>query len=111
MIKTVSAMLVASALWAPLAAHDAPAEDSAGTSMTITVDISAPTAAPPPLPSATSSPAPTTGADIARDTDAEKPRPGALPATGGEVALWAAALGFVALAAGLTIRALRRRRA
>ncbi len=124
MTKTMAAVLVASALWAPLTAHSAAAEDSAGGDITISVQIparsGAPTASPSPTatstptvaPTATPTPTATTSAGpAAPGSDAGTPRPGALPATGGEIALWGAVLAVFALAAGLAIHARRRRRA
>lgn len=122
MTKTLAAVAVVLALGAPLAAQGAPAGESTGDSLLITVDIPARTGAPTPPPTATpsptvvptpsTSPAPTsTGspAPAAPGSDTANPRPGALPATGGEIAVGGAALALLALAAGLAIRARRRR--
>lgn len=124
MTKTLAAVMVASALWAPLAAQSAVKGTSTEDSFTIVVDIPArtaaptppPTAEPTPAPTATAAPTPTTSstatpAPAGPEKDAGQPLPGALPATGGEIALWAGALGLLALAAGLVIRARRRSRA
>ncbi|MDQ1082223.1 MULTISPECIES: LPXTG cell wall anchor domain-containing protein [Microbacterium] len=117
MIRTMAAVLVASALSAPLAVQGGPTVDANGDAMIVSVDIPARTGAPTPpstatpappatpVPTATENPAP-----AAPGSDADDLRPGALPATGGEIALWGAAAGLVALTAGLVIRAGRRRR-
>lgn len=122
MLKTMATVLVASVLWTPLAAHGAAVGDPTDGSITISVEIPARTAAPTPPPTPTPTPsAPTTPTPIASPTttaspapaapgsQAEKPRPGALPATGGEIALWGAAFALLALVAGFAIRARRRR--
>ena len=119
-LKTTAAVLLALALSTPLAAQAATGNSTDG-SMTISVEIPARTAAPTPLPTATPAPsataAPTAApsataspAPAGSGSDADASRPGALPATGGEIALWAGALGAAALVAGLAIRAARRRR-
>ncbi|WP_285136912.1 LPXTG cell wall anchor domain-containing protein [Microbacterium sp. lyk4-40-TSB-66] len=126
MTKTLAAVVVAFALGAPLAAHNAPAGESTGDSLLISVEIpartgaptppptTAPTATPSPtvVPTSSASPAPTSTANPAPagpGSDAANPRPGALPATGGEIAVGAAVLALLALVAGLVIRARRRR--
>lgn len=121
MTKTMVAVLLASALWVPLAVNDEPAGQSTGDSLLISVEIPARTSSPTPPPTAApsptaiptpSSPNPTSSASpgpVDPGTDAANPRPGALPATGGEIAGGAAALALLALAAGLAIRARRRR--
>ncbi|KQM39402.1 LPXTG cell wall anchor domain-containing protein [Microbacterium sp. Leaf203] len=95
--KATAAVLVASAVWLPLAADGAaPSDDS----MVIQVQVPARTGAPTtPTPTPASSAVP----------DATTPRPGALPATGAEVALWGAALAVAAVVAGVVIRSRRRR--
>lgn len=120
MTKTMATVLVASVLWAPLGAPSALAGDPTDGSITISVEIPARTASPTPLPTATPLPTTTptpatsptataTPAPASPGSQAEKPRPGALPATGGEIALWGVALALLALVAGLAIRARRRR--
>lgn len=122
MTKTLAAVMVASALWAPLAVQSAAGATSTEDSFTIMVDIPARTSAPTPPPTAEPTPAPTataapkpsasptaTPAPAGPGKDTGKPQAGALPATGGEIALWAGALGLLALVAGLVIRARRRR--
>lgn len=93
--KATAAVLVASAVWLPLAADGAaPSDDS----MVIQVQVPARTGAPTtPTPASSAVP------------DATTPRPGALPATGAEVALWGAALAVAAVVAGVVIRSRRRR--
>ncbi|WP_150954521.1 hypothetical protein [Microbacterium testaceum] len=98
-LKATAAVLVASAVWLPLAADGAaPSDDS----MVIQVQVPARTGAPTtPTATPVSSSVP----------DATTPRPGTLPATGAEVALWGAALAVAAVAIGATVQAARRRRA
>lgn len=124
MLKTTAAVLLALAVSTPVAAQGATGESTDG-SLTISVEIPARTAAPTPLPTATPTPSatvaptaapsatatPASPAPAGSDPDADASRPGALPATGGEIALWAGALGAVALVAGIAIRAARRHRA
>lgn len=122
MTKTLTALVVASALLTPAAAHAAVHEKATDDSFTIVVDIPARSSAPTPPPttaptaSPTATPAPSTSVSspatpgpAGPGKDAGGSQPGALPATGGEIALWAGALGLVALVAGLVIRARRRR--
>jgi LPXTG-motif cell wall-anchored protein len=124
MTKTLAAVLVASTFWTPLAAHGAVAGKDSDDSISIIVEIPSRSGAPTPPPTATPAPTPTaaptataaptptvspiaTPAPAGPETDAGQ-RPGALPATGGEIALWAGVVGLLALAAGLVIRARRR---
>lgn len=121
MLKTMATVLVASVLWTPLAAHGAVTGESTDGSITISVEIPARTGAPtpPPTTTPTATPSPTTTPTPAASpsptaspvpgSQGEKPRAGALPATGGEIALWGAAFALLALVAGFAIRARRRR--
>ena len=96
-LKVTAAVLVASVLWVPLAAGSA---DSTDDSMVIQVQVPARTGAP-------TSPSPTPSSDAV--PDASTPRPGTLPATGVEIALWGAALAAAAVAGGAAVRVARRR--
>lgn len=99
-LKATAAVLVASALWFPLAADGIAPTDPAGDSMVIQVQVPARTGAPTtPAPTPTAIP------------DATPPRSGSLPATGVEVALWGAALAAAAVVIGAVARSRRRRRA
>ncbi|OZD43256.1 hypothetical protein CH252_25905 [Rhodococcus sp. 06-1477-1B] len=101
-LKATAAVLVASALWFPLAADGLAPTDPAGDSMVIQVQVPARTGAP-----TTPAPTPTPTAI----PDATPPRSGSLPATGVEVALWGAALAAAAVVIGAVVRSRRRRRA
>lgn len=97
-VAATASLLLASALWTPLAtatATDDPAPDSA---MIIHVDVPARSVGPTPIDSAGPSAPGSDGVD-----------PALLPATGGEIGLWCGALALAAIGTGALIRARRRR--
>lgn len=117
LVKTAAAVVVASVLSGPVAVPApavpiAPGDDA----MTIAVEIPArangsATASPGPSTSASASAVPSASASPVPSSDDPAPRPGALPVTGGQLALGGAVVALAAIATGLVLRARRRRRA